>query len=133
MTRLTRASAAAALALALGLGAPGGATAQEAAGNAMAHALMSMDGSAPDAGVAAATGWHTCAVVRTGAGWGNHYAALTCPAGPFTNRWHILSAAQKDQMLATALAAATSDNRVQVYIQGSSSGYNEIRALYLQK
>ncbi len=97
----------------------------------LAQALQGADGS--DSSIAAVTGWNVCSVVRTGAGWGNHYVALTCPNGPFVNKWHILSAAQKDQMLATALAAATSDNDVQVYIGGPVSGYNEIRAIYLQK
>lgn len=96
------------------------------------EALMSMDGST-EAPTEAATGWHVCDVVRTGAGWGNHYVALTCPSGPFTNTWHIMNDAQKDEMLATALAAATSGNQVQVYIQGASSGYNQILALYLHK
>lgn len=119
-------AAAAALSLA------GGAALAQDADAMLGAAIMSMDGSATDS-IAVATGWHTCSVVRTGAGWGNHYVALTCPAGPFTNKWHILNAGQKDQMLATALAAATSNNDVQVYIQGAASGYNEIRALYLQK
>ena len=88
---------------------------------------------AGDAVIAAATGWHLCDVKRTGAGWGNHYAALTCPQGPFTNKWHILENSQKEAMLATALTAATSDDRVQVYIAPASSGYNVIRALYLYK
>ena len=99
---------------------------------AMAEGLMAMDGTA-EAGTEAPTGWHDCDVVRSGAGWGNHYVALTCTTGPFTNKWHILSAAQKDAMLATALAAASSDNRVQVYIQGPTSGYNTIGAMYLLK
>jgi hypothetical protein len=134
MTRgFTAAAAAAAMALGLAAGGPAAAQDADADAQAMAEALMSMDGSGPDAGVAAATGWHTCDVIRTGAGWGNHYAALTCPSGGFTNKWHILNAGQKDAMLATALAAATSEERVQVYIQAMSSGYNEIRALYLRK
>lgn len=107
------------------------APAQEAGDPGLSASLMAADGT--DAGIAAATGWHVCSVVRTGAGWGNHYVALTCPSGPFTNKWHIMSAAQKDQMLATALAAATSNNDVQVYISGPVSGYNEIRAIYLHK
>ncbi len=112
--------------------ASGGATAQDIDAS-LAESLMASDGSVTD-GIAAATGWHTCSVVRTGAGWGNHYVALTCPSGPFTNKWHIMRADQKDPMLATALAAATSNNDVQVYIAASSgSGYNEIRALYLHK
>ncbi len=128
----------AALIFALALGAPAAALAQDAgqAGQmgGAADALMSLDGTAPDTGIAAETGWHSCDVVRTGAGWGNHYVALTCPQGPFTNKWHILNNAQKDAMLATALAAATSDNQVQVFIQSGSGGaYNEIQALYLQK
>lgn len=90
--------------------------------------LMNLDGSAENA-TEAPTGWHTCDVVKTGAGWGNHYVALTCPAGPFTNRWHVMIANQKEAMLATALAAATSGKRVQVYI-ANGSPYNEIRALY---
>lgn len=104
------------------------------AGVDVGHALMSMDGtSSGDAGVAAATGWHVCSVVRTGAGWGNHYVALTCPSGPFTNKWHIMKSTQKDAMLATALSAATSGNKVQVHIAAASSGYNVINALYLHK
>ena len=86
-----------------------------------------------NADIAAATGWHVCDVVRTGAGWGNHYVALTCVSGPFTNKWHIMRANQKDAMLATALSAAVSNNKVQVNIGSVSSGYNEIRALYLHK
>ena len=97
----------------------------------LGETLMSMDGSAENA-PEAPTGWHTCSIVRTGAGWGNHYVALTCPNGPFTNKWHSMIANQKDAMLATALAAATSGNKVQVYI-ASGSPYNEIRALYLHK
>ena len=98
------------------------------------HALMAMDGSAPkDAAITAATGWHVCDVIRTGAGWGNHYVALTCPSGPFTNKWHIMKDNQKDAMLATALAAATSGNKVQVHIAAASSGYNVIGAIYLHK
>jgi|GEM_PF-7101591 len=104
---------------------------QENAAAGLGEALMSMDGS-PENVVEAATGWHTCDIVRTGAGWGNHYVALTCPNGPFTNRWHTMIANQKDPMLATALAAATSGNKVQVYI-GPGSPYNVIRALYLHK
>ena len=101
----------------------------------LGEAIMMMDGTAGDAGIDAATGWHTCDVVRTGAGWGNHYVALTCSTGPFTNRWHIMTAAQMDAMLATALAAATADERVQVNIGPAQSGssYNVIRALYLHK
>ncbi len=101
----------------------------------LADSLMAMDGSVSgDAGIAAATGWNTCSVARTGAGWGNHYVALTCPGGPFTNKWHIMENSQKDAMLATALSAATSNNDVQVYIAAGASGsYNVIRALYLQK
>lgn len=98
----------------------------------VAEGLMAMDGSSA-AGTEAPTGWHVCDIVRTGAGWGNHYVALTCPTGPFTNKWHIMNTAQKDAMLATALAAVTSGNEVQVYIQAASSGYNQIRALYLHK
>ena len=104
------------------------------AGTNLGHALMSMDGStAAEAGVAAATGWPVCDVIRTGAGWGNHYVALTCTSGPFTNKWHIMNSTQKDAMLATALSAATSGNKVQVYISAASSGYNVINALYLHK
>lgn len=104
------------------------------AGADIGHALMSMDGTTSgDAGIAAATGWHTCSVIRTGAGWGNHYVALTCPSGPFTNKWHIMKDNQKDAMLATALSAATSNNKVQVHIAAASSGYNVIGALYLHK
>lgn len=96
--------------------------------SAAGESLMALDGSAADA--EAPTGWHTCDVVRTGAGWGNHYVALTCTTGPFTNKWHIMNDAQKDAMLATALAAASSGHRVQVHIQAGSGTYNEIRALY---
>lgn len=128
MTTMSKATAALALALAA---APAAGLAQET-DLGLVEALQSVDGSAPDAGIAVPTGWHTCTVVRTGAGWGNHYIALTCPSGPFTNTWHIMSAAQKDQMLATALSAAASDHKVQVYIQ-SQTGYNLIRALYWQK
>jgi len=100
----------------------------------LGHALMSMDGSsAADTGIAAVTGWHTCDVIRTGAGWGNHYVALTCPSGPFTNKWHIMKDNQKDAMLATALSAATSGNKVQVHIASATTGYNVIGALYLRK
>ena len=119
-------------ALCLALLAPRAAWAQEsAAASALGEALMSMDGSAENA-IEAATGWHVCDVVRTGAGWGNHYVALTCPSGPFTNKWHRMISNQKDPMLATALAAATSGKKVQVYI-ASGSPYNEIRALYWHK
>lgn len=81
------------------------------------------------------SGWYICDIVRTGAGWGNHYAALTCPAGSFTNKWHIMKDSQKDSMLETALSAAASDGKVQVNIGPpvTSGGYNEIRALYLHK
>lgn len=99
--------------------------------SALGEALMSMDGSAEN-GPEAPTGWHTCAVVRTGAGWGHHYVALTCTTGPFTNKWHRMKANQKDAMLATALAAATSGKKVQVNI-ASASPYNEIQALYWHK
>ena len=100
----------------------------------LGQVLMGMDGMvSADAGIAAVTGWHTCDVVRTGAGWGNHYVALTCSTGPFTNKWHIMKATQKDAMLATALSAATSNNKVQVNIGSVVSGYREIRALYLHK
>ena len=120
------------LGLCLALFAPQAAWAQENdSASALGEALMSMDGSAENA-IEAPTGWHTCAVVRTGAGWGNHYVALTCPSGPFTNKWHIMISNQKDAMLATALAAATSGKKVQVYI-ASGSPYNEIRALYWHK
>lgn len=123
---------AAAAALCLALLAPGPATSQEAAADSsLGEALMSMDGSAEDA-TEAPTGWHTCDVIRTGAGWGNHYVALTCSTGPFSNKWHIMIDNQKDAMLATALAAATSGKRVQVYI-ASGSPYNQIRALYWHK
>ncbi len=116
-------------ALSLALLAPQAAWSQErAAEAALGEALMSMDGTAENA-TEAPTGWHTCDIVRTGAGWGNHYVALTCPTGPFTNRWHIMISNQKDAMLATALAAATSGKKVQIYI-ASGSPYNEIRALY---
>lgn len=98
----------------------------------LGHALMSLDGSEQES-AEAATGWHTCNVVRTGAGWGNHYVAITCTTGPFTNKWHIMESAQEDAMLATALAAAASNNKVQVNILAMSSGYNKIRALYLSK
>ncbi len=132
MITITKATAALALALALAVVAPAPGLAQET-DLGLDEALQSKDGSAPHAGIAVATGWHTCTVVRTGAGWGNHYVALTCPSGPFTNKWHIMDDAQKNQMLATALSAATSDNKVQVYILSASSGYNKIRALYLHK
>lgn len=119
-------------ALAVAITLPAAAAAQETMEvTDVAEGLMSMDGSV-EAATEAPGGWHNCQVVRTGAGWGNHYAALTCPSGPFTNTWHIISAAQKDEMLATALAAAASDNEVQVFIH-EQSGYNEIRALYLHK
>ena len=95
-----------------------------------AQAVMMLDGTAPDADAAAVTGWHVCDVTRTGAGWGNHYAALTCPNGPFTDKWHIISAAQKDQMLATALAALASGKQVQVYIGAQTGGYQELLAFY---
>ena len=132
MTTIPKAIAALALALGLAAAAPAAGLAQET-DLGLVEALQSMDGSAaPGAGIAVATGWHTCTVVRTGAGWGNHYIALTCPSGPFTNKWHIMEAAQKDPMLATALSAAVSDKKVQVYIQ-SASGYNKIRALYWHK
>lgn len=121
---------AAILTLACALALPVAGHAQEGVDvSGLAEGLMALDGSA-EAGTEAPTGWYTCDVVRTGAGWGNHYVALTCPT--FTNVWHILSDAQKDAMLATALAAATSDNQVQVFIQ-EQSGYDEILALYLQK
>ena len=123
--------ASAALAFAALVATSGTVLAQDVEG-ALGEALMTQDGTAPDAGIAAATGWHICTVKRTGAGWGNHYDALTCPSGPFTNKWHIMNGAQKDPMLATALSAATSAKKVQVYIQGKPSGYNEIRALYLR-
>lgn len=122
------------LLLALLVFVPAGAFAQDTDGATTAgEAVMALDGTSAD--IEAPTAWHTCDVVRTGAGWGNHYVALTCPAGPFTNKWHIMNDAQKDAMLATALSAAASDNKVQVYIQAASGGssYNEIRALYLHK
>lgn len=122
---------AAILAVIAALWLPAAVQAQENDMSDIAEGLMAMDGSA-EASTEAPTGWHNCDVVRTGAGWGNHYVALTCASGPFTNTWHILSNAQKDAMLATALAAATSGNQVQVYIHGQT-GYNEIRALYLHK
>jgi hypothetical protein len=110
--------------------APHAALAQNAEAE-LGQVLMGMDGSGSvDAGIAAVTGWHTCDVIRTGAGWGNHYVALTCTTGPFTNKWHIMKAAQKDAMLATALSAAASDKKVQVNIGSVVSGYREIRALY---
>lgn len=99
----------------------------------MAEIVMASDGSAPEAGVQAVTGWHICDVIRAGAGWGNHYAALTCPTGGFSNRWHQMIAGQKDAMLATSLTAASADEKVQVYIHGTGAAYNEIRALYIQK
>ncbi len=123
----------AALALMGALTAPGAATAQEA-DDGMGAILMGLDGSAAgDAGIAAVTGWHICTVVRTGAGWGNHYVALTCPSGGFTNKWHIMKDAQKDAMLATALSAATGNIKVQTYIGAQVSGYQEIQAFYLHK
>jgi hypothetical protein len=100
----------------------------------LGHALMSMDGTASgDAAITAVTGWHTCDVIRTGAGWGNHYVAMTCTSGPFTNKWHIMKDNQKDAMLATALSAVTSGKKVQVHISAASSGYNVIDALYAVK
>jgi len=121
------------LALVGAVAAPHAATAQNAEAE-LGQILMGMDGSgSADGGISAATGWHTCDVIRTGAGWGNHYVALTCTTGPFTNKWHIMRAAQKDAMLATALSAAASNNKVQVNIGSVTSGYNEIRALYLHK
>lgn len=110
--------------------ASGGMAVSQDADSSLGEALMALDGSATDAGIDVATGWHTCDVIRAGAGWGNHYVALTCPNGPFVNKWHILSGAQKDAMLATALAAATSAKRVQVNIGVIPGVYNEIRALY---
>lgn len=116
------------LAFALALALPAAGHAQEGGDTSgMAEGLMRLDGTA-EAGTEAPTGWYDCDVNRTGAGWGNHYVALTCPS--INNEWHILSNAQKDAMLATALAAATSDNQVQVYVQ-EQSGYNQILALYL--
>jgi hypothetical protein len=104
------------------------------AGGDVGHALMTMDGTAAgEAGISAATGWHTCDVIRTGAGWGNHYVALTCTSGPFTNKWHIMKNNQKDAMLATALSAITSGKKAQVHISAASSGYNVIGALYVVK
>lgn len=124
----------AAVALIGAIAAPHATTAQTTVPDAgLGEALMALDGTAADAEIAAATGWHTCDVVRTGAGWGNHYVALTCPSGPFTNKWHIMIDNQKDAMLATALSAAASNNKVQVYIAPASAGYNVIRALYLHK
>ncbi len=115
------------------IAAPFAANAGEA-GVDVGHAIMAMDGSSPkDTGIAAVTGWHVCDVIRTGAGWGNHYVALTCPSGPFTNKWHIMKDNQKDAMLATALSAVTSGNKVQVHIAAATSGYNVIGALYLYK
>ena len=123
---------AAVLALVGATAAPHAANAQNAQAE-LGQILMGMDGSA-NAGIAAVTGWHTCDVVRTGAGWGNHYVALTCPTGPFSNKWHIMKADQKDAMLATALSAATNNDNVQVYISSLIvSGYYEIQALYLHK
>ncbi len=124
---------AAVLALVGATAAPHAAIAQNAQAE-LGQILMGTDGSA-NAGIAAVTGWHTCGVDRTGAGWGNHYVALTCTTGPFTNKWHIISAAQKDAMLATALSAATSNKKAQVYIgpPPSPGNYNEIRALYFVK
>ena len=61
----------------------GGAAQAQNADGGMAEAIMSLDGSASvGGGIAVATGWHVCSVARTGAGWGNHYVALTCPSGP---------------------------------------------------
>ncbi len=131
MTTMPKAIAALALALGLAAAAPAAGLAQET-DLGLVEALQATDGSPPDAGIALATGWHNCTIERTGAGWGNHYVALTCPSGPFTNKWHITIAAQKDAMLATALSAAVSGKKVQVYIQ-PASGYNVIRALYLRK
>lgn len=117
-------------ALALVLATGGFAAAQDAAPDAgAAAAIMSLDGTA-DESIAAVTGWHICSVVRTGAGWGNHYAALSCPNGPFTNKWHIMRDDQKDAQLATALSAATSGKKVQVHIGNVVNGYRELSALY---
>ncbi len=114
--------------------APGLAAAQEDAMPAgFADVIMTSDGSAPDAGVQAVTGWHICDVIRAGAGWGHHYAALTCGSAGFTNKWHRMIAGQEDAMLATSLTAAAADERVQVYIHGTGTTYNEIRALYIRK
>jgi hypothetical protein len=100
----------------------------------LGQALMQLDEKGlGDASIAAATGWHVCEIVRTGAGWGNHYVALTCPTGPFTNKWHIMKDAQKDAMLATALSAAAASKKVQVNIGTATSGYNVIRAIYFHK
>lgn len=99
----------------------------------LGDALMQMDAAAAtDSTIAAATGWHICEITRTGAGWGNHYVALTCNTGPFQNKWHILNGDQKDAMLAAALAAASNNEEVQVNIAPATppSPYNVIRALY---
>jgi len=119
-------------AAAIVLATSGFSTAQDAAPDAgVTDTIMSFDGTA-DETITAVTGWHICSIVRTGAGWGNHYVALTCPNGPFTNKWHIMRADQKDAMLATALSAATAGKKVQVNIGAVPSGttYRQINALY---
>ena len=108
-----------------GCGASGGSNAGTSFRNAALWAAISSN--------AAATGWHVCDITKTGAGWNNHYVALTCTSGPFTSKWHIMKDNQKDAMLATALSAAVSGKKVHVHIAAASSGYNVINALYLIK
>ena len=76
-------------------------------------------------------GWNTCNVVRTGAGWGNHYAMLACPGE--STQWFQMNAAQKDAMLATALSAISTSKDLRVYAGAKPTGssYHELLAVYI--
>ena len=84
----------------------------------------------------AALGWFTCEVHATGmAGPGATFIQLTdLAANPaFSTKWFVGTTEIANQVLATALAAATSDMTVLLYADPDTGGFPVALRLYLKK
>ena len=99
----------------------------------MGEALMEMEPRERSPGESTrASGWFTCDIHRTGAGWGNIYLRLS--SSSFTQRWFRARDDQKKEMLAVGLTALSSNKKVRVYVTGTGPPpYGEIRACYVRK
>lgn len=63
----------------------------------------------------AAPAWHTCEVVKTGAGWGNVYIRVHETSSAFPDKTCLALASQEKEMLAVALTAKANNRNVQAF------------------
>ncbi|MBF0530681.1 MAG: hypothetical protein HQK55_15730, partial [Deltaproteobacteria bacterium] len=80
--------------------------------------------------VTANPNWYVVSIKQVGVGWGDYYINLSDTNNYFTGRWFRLPTANRKEMLAVTLAAASSGMQARVFIDADTE-YSDITAVYV--